>query len=84
MNQLSDNRRLKIKTQAFCDVGTIYTQHPFGMRKLESLALAVVFSFFLSFNAFNVHSAPETHLIIHHPLLQAASIMDHICDGKLR
>lgn len=49
--------------------------------ELEPLPLAVLFSFSLPFN---VHSVPETYLIIHHHLLQATSIMDHICDGKLR
>lgn len=54
--------------------------HPFGPMELEPLPLAVLFLFSLSFN---VHSVPETYLIIHHHLLQAASIMEHICDGKL-
>lgn len=51
------------------------------MMELEPLPLAVLFSFSLPFN---VHSVPETYLIIHRRLLQATSIMDHICDGKLR
>lgn len=55
-------------------------QHPFGLMELGPLPLAVLLLFFLPFN---VPSVPETYLIIHRHLLQAASIMDHICDGKL-
>ena len=52
-------------------IESIYIQCPFGVTIQNS------------FLPFNVQSAPETCLIIHHCLLHASSIMDDTRDGKL-